>query len=109
MRIATVSFCPDLTDPDAESTPVFYVAEDESGFTVRYALLFSEITDLVKRDNLSLHFAQMFPWWLADFYEQSTPQFFLQDLASCLLHSSFFVSDVSEANPNHGSLPRRFG
>lgn len=97
MRKATVSFCPDLTDPDAESLPLFHLTIEQGRLCVEFITTADELPLLIK-DNFALGTVQMFPWWLTNFFEETGSSSFFQDLTVVLMHSNIYVSDIS-GNP----------
>jgi hypothetical protein len=95
MATATVSLCLDLTNPDAESTPLFYLTEEAGRLSISFAVSFSEMRRLVGRDHITKAVVMDFPWLLAHLHEEhSSGKEFVPWLAHTLRHSSLYVSDI---------------
>jgi hypothetical protein len=90
-QAAIISFCPDLTDPDAKSTPIFRVVALDQGLTVTYLKSLAEIRELSGDNVLTVDLIQHYPWFLYDLYREMSADRFLERLLASSRHSSLFV------------------
>ena len=91
-RAAILSFCPDLTDPSAVSTPLFRVSVlPGARLNFSYLLTYDEMRRLVGRDNTTMGIVQFYPWTLTALLGEVGEAAFLNALASTTQHSSIYV------------------
>jgi len=91
-QAAILSFCPDLTDPQAVSTPLFRVSVlPGARLNIAYLLTFKEIRALVGWDNTTMGIVQFYPWTLNVLLGEVGESNFLDSLVRATQHSSIFV------------------
>lgn len=94
MAKATVSFCPNLTDPDAESVALFIVSDDD-GLGFSFLQSHSATMECIGKDELTKEIVSNFHWFLAIFYEEVGSEEFMPRLVKTLRYSNLYVSDVT--------------
>jgi len=91
-QAAILSFCPDLTDPQAVSIPIFRVSVlPGARLNISYLLTFDEMRRLIGRDNTTMGIVQFYPWTLNAILGEVGESNFLDSLVRATQHSSIFV------------------
>ena len=92
MSFATISFCPDLTDPNAKSIPLFHLSVPNGHLLLEFVQTHSELMSLIGSDVIMLGVVQMLPWRFNKVFEEAGVNFFFQNLTHILHHSNIHVS-----------------